>query len=51
MSLDIKQTQCEECTKMFDQWKYGSEHRCVTCRAMRAMERIAEAIERWVGWQ
>lgn len=51
MTMDIKQTQCDECMKMFDQWKHGSEDCCVTCRSMRAMERIATAIETWVGWQ
>lgn len=46
-----KEARCEECYTMFTTHRYDDECICTSCRKMKALERIAEAIETWVGWQ
>ena len=46
-----KEARCEECYKMFTTHRYDDECICTSCRQMKALERIAEAIETWIGWQ
>lgn len=42
---------CEECYEEYKMWIHDSHAACVSCRRMRALERIAEALETWIGWQ
>ena len=42
---------CEECYEDFKAWIHDSHAKCVSCRRMRALERIAYAIEHWMGMQ
>ena len=46
-----KDTRCEECYKTFKTYQYDESCICTSCRSMKALERIADAIETWVGWQ
>ena len=46
-----KDARCEECYRMFTTWNYDETCICTDCRSMKALERIAEAIETWMGWQ
>ena len=46
-----KDARCEECYRMFTTWNYDESCVCTDCRSMKALERIAEAIETWIGWQ
>jgi len=46
-----KEARCEECYKTFTTHNYDDECICTSCRSMKALERIAEAIETWIGWQ
>lgn len=41
---------CEECHKTYTGWQHDEEM-CVECRRMRALERIADCLEYWVGNQ
>ena len=46
-----KEVKCDDCYKSFTTHMYDENEVCTSCRSMRALERIAEAIETWVGWQ
>ena len=46
-----KETRCDECYKTYTTHQYDERQVCTSCRSMMALERIAEAIETWVGWQ
>jgi len=39
---------CEECHKEYVGTRYD-ESVCVSCRRVRALERIADVLEHWVG--
>lgn len=40
---------CECCYEDFVAWRYDTHDHCPSCRQMLALERIAEAIEYWIG--
>jgi len=42
---------CEECYEDFKMWIHDSHSSCPKCRQMRALERIADALELWMGMQ
>jgi hypothetical protein len=42
--------ECEECYAEYEGSKYGSQL-CRYCRRTRALERIANVLEHWVGMQ
>jgi rRNA maturation endonuclease Nob1 len=46
-----KEAQCNECYKTFTTHYHDDVEVCTSCRSMKALERIAEAIETWMGWQ
>lgn len=51
IEIDTIEARCDGCYNLFTAWRHRPEEFCPTCRTMRALERIAEAIETWVGWQ
>ena len=42
---------CECCYQDFVTWRYDTSDYCPSCRQVRALERIAEALEYWIGLQ
>lgn len=50
MIIFVDDKQCEECFTTFRDAKFG-EGVCVPCRKMKALERIADVLEHWVGLQ
>jgi len=41
---------CDVCHQDYEGWQYD-EGRCVPCRQVVALERIADVLEHWVGMQ
>jgi uncharacterized Zn finger protein (UPF0148 family) len=50
MMIFTEDKQCDECFTTFKDAKFG-EGVCPTCRQMKALERIADALEYWIGLQ
>ena len=50
MMIFTEDKRCDECFSIFKDAKYG-DGVCVSCRNMKALERIADVLEHWVGLQ
>ena len=49
-SLPITEVRlCETCYDDYTAWIHDSGETCPTCRRTRALERIADVLEHWVG--
>jgi hypothetical protein len=42
--------ECEMCHQEYEGWRFD-ENKCVRCRQVVALERIADVLEHWVGIQ
>lgn len=49
LPIPKKTVECEECYERFTTHQYDDECVCMSCRSTKALERIANAIEYWVG--
>lgn len=50
-SIPKKTVECEECYQRFTTDQYDNDCICMSCRSTKALERIANALEYWVGMQ
>ena len=48
-NLITEEATCETCYAKFQRWRYDEHENCVTCRQMKALERIADVLEHYVG--
>ena len=46
-----KDARCDECFIRFTTHLHDENEICPSCRQMKALERIADALETWLGWQ